>query len=126
MEKQKVLIGSVTVGNSGVTLDTTRQVEFVGEKLAELRQAGTHKGGVTDTRGTTEALYKADDGRLIVHTEAWSRWQGEPNTYHLQEVTEADLQGNGRFAALGREAGLGGPLTLAEALAAMATEAGDE
>jgi hypothetical protein len=48
--------------------------------------------------------------------EDWSRWQGEPNTYDLLEVTEADLGPNGRFEALGREAGFGRPLTLDEAL----------
>ena len=117
MERQKLLVGSITTASGGVTLDTTRVVEFDGEKLAELHQAGMHKGGVSDTRGTKETLYRAEDGRLVVHTEDWSHWQAEPTTYILQEVTEDDLQGTGRYAMLGLEAGMGGPLTLDQALA---------
>ena len=116
METFKVYIGSVTSGNTGITLDTTREVEFTGEELAEFCQAGTHKGAVTDTRGTMETLYRAEDGRLIVHAKEWSHWQGEPTVYTLQEVTAEDLGPAGRFAFLGEKAGLGRPLTLDEAL----------
>jgi hypothetical protein len=116
VDKITVLIGSVAVGNSGATLDTTRQVEFEGEKLAELRQAGTNKGQVTDSRGAIETLYRADDGRLLVHIKDWSHWVSEPTTFSLQVVSEDDLRGAGRFAVLGAEAGMGRPLTLDEAL----------
>jgi len=119
METVKVLVGKVVVSSGGVTSDTTRNVVFEAEELAELRQAGTGRnGGPTDTRGTIQTLYKTSDGRLIVHVEEWSHWQGEPNVYTLQEVNEADLTGDGAFALLGQEAGgeFGRPLTLDEAI----------
>jgi len=119
MEKITVRIGSVVGLSSGQTQATTREVEFVGEKLATRREYGysEHTGGITDTRGVDETLYKTEDGRLVVYVENWSHWQGEPNSYHLVEVSEDDLGVNGRFEALGREAGFGRPLTLDEALA---------
>ena len=55
-----------------------------------------------------------DDGRLIIHTDDWSRWQGEPSTESLHEVTEADLQTGGQYERLGAECGFGAPLTLNE------------
>ena len=117
MEKVTVSIGSVVAGSGGFTQDDTRKVEFVGEQLATRTEYGTGRGGgVTDSRGATETLYETEDGRLVVHVEDWSHWQGEPNTYSLVEVTEADLQPGGRFEQLGYESGYGRPLTLDEAL----------
>jgi hypothetical protein len=113
MSKIVVLVGSVTVGNNA-TLDTTRKVEFDGEEIATYREAGTHEGQVTDTRGVVETLYKTDDGRLIVHANDWSHWQREPTIYSLHEVTEETLRE--RFPFLADEAGMGRPLTLDEAL----------
>jgi hypothetical protein len=116
MDTINVTVGSYTAGN-GIVQDNTRPVEFEGEKLAKVNDYGTKDGGAPDdTRGITETLYKTANGRLVVHVVDWSRWQGEPNTYDLQEVTEADLGPDGRFEALGREAGFGRPLTLDEAL----------
>jgi len=118
METVTLRIGSVQSSSSGTaTLDTTQDVEFEGELLAEYSEPGTGRdGGPTDTRGTTTKLYRASDGRLIVHVKDWSHWQGEPTTYTLHQVTEGDLTGRGQFAALGREAGYGRPLSLDEAL----------
>ena len=117
MAKVTVSIGSVVAGSGGQTNDYTRRVEFVGEELASRTEYGLGRGGgITDSRGVTETLYKTEDGRLVVHVEDWSHWQGEPNVYSLVEVTEADLGANGRFEALGVEAGYGRPLTLDEAL----------
>ena len=117
MEHITLKIGIVTATGS-VQQDLTRDVEFEGEELARRKVYGysDRTGEVTDTRGITETLYRADDGRLVVYVEEWSHWQGEPNRYHLVEVTEADLGVNGRFEALGREAGFGRSLTLDEAL----------
>ena len=110
-------IGTVVSGSSGQTNDNRREVQFIGEEVASRTEYGLGRnGGITDTRGVTETLYRAEDGRLLVHVKDWSRWQGEPNTYSLHPVTEADLGPNGRFAALGAEAGYGRPLTLDEAL----------
>ena len=117
MEDVKVLIGSIVTGSSGQTNDDRREVKFVGEKLAEHTEYGTGRTGlITDTRGVTEILYRTEDDWLVVHVENWSKWQGEPNHYALVEVTEADLQVDGRFEALGAEAGYGRPLTLDEVL----------
>lgn len=116
MDTIKVLIGREISGNA-IYQDYTRPVEFTGEELARITDYGEGRsGGITDTRGVTYTLYKAEDGRLLVHIEDWSRWQGEPNDYSLQEVQDADLQPGGEFERLGREAGFGRPLTLDEAL----------
>lgn len=116
MQKHTVTIGSVTTGSSGLSQDNTREVEFMAELLAENRQAGEHKGQVTDTRGTVETLYRTEDGKLVVHVKDWSHWQGEPTDYSLYEVTEDDLGPTGYYWQLGQEAGFGRPLTIQEAL----------
>ena len=117
MDTISLKVGTYAVGNGNIVQDNTRPVEFEGEELAKVSDYGTGRDGKpTDTRGTKETLYKTPDGRLVVYVENWSRWQGEPNTYDLLEVTETDLQPNGRFETLGREAGYGRPLTLDEAL----------
>jgi hypothetical protein len=118
MDTIKVFVGSVVAGNSGQVNDARHPVTFEGEELARRTEYGEGRGGVgiTDTRGVTETLYKTGDGRLIVHVEDWSRWQGEPTTESLHQATSADLGPNGCFEALGREAGFGRPLTLDEAL----------
>lgn len=114
----EVYVGSVISGSSGITQDSTRVVQFEGERLATRTDYGVGRGGgITDTRGVTETLYRTDDDRLVVHVRDWSHWQGEPTTYSLHEVSEEDLGANGRFQALGAEAGFGRPLTLDEALA---------
>jgi hypothetical protein len=93
-------------------------VEFVGEELANFTEYGLGRdGNATDTRGVTETLYKTEDGRLVVHVEDWSRWQGEPTTESLIEVEEIDLHAGGRFEQLGFEAGYQDALSLDEALA---------
>lgn len=117
METITVHIGTLTTLSNGAVQDDRRPVEFVGEELAQRTEYGLHRGNPTDTRGVTETLYRTEDGRLVVHVEDWSRWQGEPDHHSLVQVTEADLQPGGRFEALGREAGLGRSLTLDEALA---------
>jgi len=117
METIKLQIGTVVSMNAG-TQDLTRPVEFVGEKLAARTEYDyDDRRGATDTRGASETLYRTEDGRLVVYVEDWSRWRGEPDTYSLVEIEQEDLSVNGRFEALGREAGMGRPLTLDEALA---------
>jgi len=120
METIKVFVGSVVSGNAGQTNDTTRAVEFEGEELASYHAYGyKDSGAVDDTRGEKQTLYRASDGRLIVHVKDWSHWQGEPTTYTLFEVSADDLGPNGAFELLGLEAGMGRPLTLDEALTPM-------
>ena len=118
METIKVQIGTMATGSGGVQQDLTRVVEFTGEEMATYAEYGTSRktGAPVDTRGVDQTLYRTKDGRLIVHVKDWSHWQGEPNTYSLHEVTEADLQPGGRFEALGAESNYGRSLTLDEAL----------
>ena len=118
VETIKLHIGTVERGNA-FTQDNTRAVEFVGELVMSRTEYGydDRTAKLSDTRGVTESLYKSEDGRLLVYTEDWSRWQGEPTTTSLHQVTEADLQIGGQYEALGHEAGYGRPLTLDEALA---------
>ena len=116
MEEIKLNIGIEQHMRDGRLQDLTRPVEFTGEELAELTTFGEHKGSPSDTRGVTETLYRAEDGRLLVYVAEWSRWQGEANHYTLEQVEESDLETTGRFEALGREADFGRPLTLDEAL----------
>lgn len=123
MEKVAVKFGTLEVGNGGIVNDTRQDVEFTGEKLGEYREYGTdRRGKITDTRGITETLYRAEDGRFVVHTNEWSRWQGEPNTESLNVVTEEDLQPGGGYPGLGAACGFGRALTLEEAIGPRGTE----
>jgi len=117
METIRLNVGTVENFNGRVQ-ECLRPVEFVGEELVERTAFGysDRTGGPTDTRGTTCTLYRAEGGRLVVHVHDWSRWQGEPTTYSLRQVCEADLGPNGDFELLGAEAGFGRALTLDEAL----------
>jgi hypothetical protein len=117
MEKITVHIGTIQSSSGNVTQDTRRPVEFVGEELASYTEYGYGRDGApTDTRGITETLYRTEDDRLVVHTEDWSRWQGEPSTEVLQGVEESDLRAGGRYEQLGFEAGFQDALTLDQAL----------
>lgn len=116
METIEVFVGTVQGASGGIVQDTRRPVQFEGEQLARWTEYGTDRGGITDTRGVTETLYRTADGRLIVHVDDWSRWKGEPSTESLHEVTEEDLGQGGRFEQLGFEAGYHETLTLDQAL----------
>lgn len=113
-----VLVGTLETLNGGRTQDGRREVIFEGETLGSLTTFGydSKRGNLTDTRGTTETLYRAADGRLVVHVKDWSRWQGEPTIESLHQVTEDDLRPHGRFEPLGHECGFGRPWNLDEAL----------
>ena len=119
MAEITVYVGSLVVLSNGAQQDTRKKVVFEGEELGTYREYSADPRNperLSDTRGMTQTLYRAADGRLVVHTEEWSRWQGEPNTEWLTEVTEADLQPGGDFEDLGAACGLGRPLTLDEVL----------
>lgn len=116
MDTIRVKLGRVESGKSGQTFAFLREVVFQGEELARLDIPElADAGGLSDTRGEHQVLYRAADGRLVVHTEEWSRWQGEPSVYRLAEVTEADLR-TGDYWLIGQEADFTRPLTLDEAL----------
>ena len=78
MDTISLKVGTYSVGNGGIVQDATRPVEFEGEQVAQTHVYGTDRvGSPSDTRGTTETLYRAADGRLVVYVEDWSKWQGE-------------------------------------------------
>ena len=114
----RVTIGTIETANNGFKQDSRRVVEFSGEELGSLTEYDYDAGKecLTDTRGATETLYRTEDGRLIVHTSDWSRWQSEPSTERLHEIQDSDLQTGGQFELLGLECGFGKPLSLDEAL----------
>lgn len=117
METITLQVGLSESLRNGMTQDGRREVQFTGERLAHRTEYGEGRDGrLTDTRGVTQTLYRAEDGRLLVHTKAWSQWAGEPTDETLQTVEEEDLQTGGFFELLGLEAGYGRPLTLDEAL----------
>ena len=111
METVKLDVGYSKISGGGHVIEELRPVEITAEEVAEHKTADDR-----GNRGTTETLYKTTGGRYVVYVHDWSRWQGEPDTWSLIEVVEGDLDVNGRFEMLGREAGLGRPLTLDEAL----------
>ena len=114
----RVMIGTIETANNGFRQDDRRVVEFMGTELGSLTSydydAG--KGCLTDTRGYTSTLYRTEDGRLVIHTDDWSRWQAEPSTESLHEIQESDLETGGQYERLGAECGFGAPLSLEEAL----------
>lgn len=63
--------------------DDTRKVKFFGRLLAEGRQY-TGQLGSRDDRGIDYKLYQTKAGKIVIHWERWSRWQGE--------ATRADYQ----------------------------------
>ena len=94
-----------------------RPVQFDAEQIAEnAYYVGIEGEPPSDSRGVTETLYRAADGRLVVYVERWSRWRDEPNAFELKQANKEDFDVGGEFEALGRIAGLGRPLTLDEAL----------
>jgi len=116
METVTVHVGAVCTGRSGIVQDDRRPVAFEGEELGGLTTYGTdRRGGLSDTRGLTETLYKTED-RLVVYSEDWTRWQGETSRYALHQVTPEDLGPGGRYDLLGAECGFGAPMTLDQAL----------
>jgi hypothetical protein len=112
MDKIRLTIGTRRTLQSGQPDDNLRPVEFVGEELGSF----TAYHGDNDTRGVTETLYETEDGRLVVHSADWTKWQGETSSYSIQEVEEEDLGPGGRFERLGFEAGYQDALSLDDAL----------
>jgi len=114
----RVMVGTIETAHNGFSQDDRRVVEFSGQELGSLTSYDydSDKGCLTDTRGVTETLYQVERGRLIVHTDDWSRWQGEPSTERLHEIQDSDLQTGGGYERLGAECGFGTPLTLDQAL----------
>ncbi len=119
MDTITVLVGTLNTLSNGAAQDSRQEVIFEAEELGSHTEYGydDRRGNLTDTRGTTETLYRTADGRLVVHVKDWSRWRGEPTVESLQAVTEKDLQPGGQREDLGAACGFGRPLTLDEALA---------
>ena len=118
MQEIKLSVGRISTSRNGtINDDGTKEVRFHGEELGSLSIPGyDNHNQLTDTRGTSQTLYRAKDGRLLVHVHEWSNWQGESTIYTLHLVVEEDLQTEGRFEDLGAVVGYGRELTLDEAL----------
>ena len=114
----RVKVGSVETAHNGFTQDDRQVVEFIGRELGQRTtyDYDVDRGCLSDTRGCTATLFRTEDGRLIVHTDNWSRWQGDPSTEILREIQEDDLHNGGEYERLGAECGFGQPLSLDEAL----------
>jgi hypothetical protein len=126
MEKIAIRIGTIENGRGGIIQSNVRVVEFVGVEVARRRVYGYNYdlGQITDSRGVRETLYRAEDGRYIVHVCEWEEEPSGPTVFWMECVSEEDLALWGRFEALGREAGLGRSLTLDEALSMQDKEVG--
>lgn len=123
MEKQNVKVGVLGTTGNGMIYDHTRVVEFLAEEVGRVTHYGLGRNGApTDTRGTTETMYRTEDGRYIVYIQDWSHWQGEEDHYRLMEARPEDLEPMGRFGELAEAAGMSRPLTLDEALEAEGAE----
>ena len=85
MEQLRLLIGNMYA---------FRQVDFVGEVLAENSRA----------YATVETLYRADDGHLLVHVDKLPSSEKLYEFSTLRRVQEVDLAEGGEFAELGRKA----------------------
>lgn len=72
MEEHTLEVGQVKARGA----DDTRKVRFVGRKLAE-QTSYTGQTSSQDDRGTNYAIYQTKAGKIIVHWESWSRWDGE-------------------------------------------------
>lgn len=118
MNKKRLLIGAITVDTNGNTINETKEVEFIGEKLGEHHVYGYDfsTGKITTARFTRQVVYRTDTDRLIRYTMYVSDWVHDPETYTIEEVTEADLSTDGKYEILGRYCGFGSPITLDEAL----------
>jgi hypothetical protein len=109
METVTIYVGSVLVGSAGGVNDTRQKVQFEGEQLGErlASSIGRSVCGKSDTRGTSETLYRTADGRLLVHIYEWSQHPGDLSVESLHEVSAADLQPGGQYELLGADCGLG-------------------
>jgi hypothetical protein len=116
MEKHTIYIGIIYNGNHG-DRDERQPVNFQGELIG---RASRNEDG--DTRGSRWELYQLSDERLILHTENFSRWQGEHSEFWVEEILWEDLQPEGDRAPLGAKLDLWErSLTIDEALALQGT-----
>jgi len=92
MEQLRLLIGNMYA---------FRQVDFVGEVLAENSRAYATEQGRFEV---VETLYRADDGHLLVHVDKLPSSEKLYEFSTLRRVQEVDLAEGGEFAELGRKA----------------------
>jgi len=105
-------IGWDRLRSSGEMEKYLKPVMFRGEELGRITTLERDNG----SRGYTETLYRAEDGRLIIYSSNWSRWQDEFSYYSIEQVQEDDLRLGGEFEKLGFECGFANFLSLDDAL----------
>ena len=72
MSEQEIEVGVFSDRSS----NDTRKIRFIGKQIAS---AWVYSGQTSsgDDRGTDYTLYLTKKGKLLLHREYWSRWQGE-------------------------------------------------
>jgi hypothetical protein len=103
MEQVRLLIGNMYA---------FRQIDFVGEVLAENSRAFSTEQGRFEV---VETLYRADDGHLLVHVEKLPSSEKLYEFSTLRKVQEEDLAEGGEFAELGHKARISPPGDATEA-----------
>jgi len=73
MEEQEIEVG---VYYSGTSSNDTRKIKFIGKKIADARLL-LGQTSSRDDRGKDYTLYLTKKGKFLLHTENWSKWEGE-------------------------------------------------
>ena len=114
----RIYVGEFESSESG-TRDERDIVSFEGDELADLRHEDPSKfynpgGSYMDM---TKTLYKAADGRLVVHSEIAGEIGGTVRSSSwIEQVTVEDLRPGGRLEDLGQQLRPKRTLTLDQAL----------
>jgi hypothetical protein len=87
LKEIRLTVGTIsgTMGES----DDTKEVKFTGRELAcHNSYHGETSSG--DDRGMTHTLYKTEKGKYLLHTDEWSRWDGEAGhkSYEIYDSLE--------------------------------------
>ena len=95
MEEHTLEVGQVNSRGA----DDVRKIRFVGRKLAG-QTAYTGQTSSRDDRGTDYQVYQTKAGKIIVHWESWSRWDGEGSSADyatLDQLPEHGAEIYGQF-----------------------------
>ncbi|OQA07953.1 MAG: hypothetical protein BWY65_01684 [Firmicutes bacterium ADurb.Bin373] len=86
----------VGVYYSGTSADDTKKIRFIGKKIADAK-ALYGSTSSRDDRGTEYTLYLTKKGKILLHREDWSRWQGDDSEASYQvydSLTEFSASAN--------------------------------
>jgi len=81
MKEIRLTVGRLS-GKMGES-DDTKEIKFNGKQIASYNSYhGETSSG--DDRGTTHTLYKTEKDKFLLHTNRWSRWQGESSNKNYE------------------------------------------